>query len=63
MAKTNRFDVREWVRVLHPEFLGYEGTVSSWIRIEERILYLIDEKYQFWEEELDKLAHTKIPHQ
>ena len=59
MAKTNRFEVREWVRVFsaHPEFPGYEGKVSSWQRVEDRILYLIDGKYQFWEEELEKLAH------
>ncbi len=59
MAKINRFEVREWVSVLsdHPEFPGYSGTVSSWQRVEDRILYLIDGKYQFWEEELEKLAH------
>ncbi len=63
MAKTNRFEVREWVSVLstHPEFPGYSGTISSWQRVENRILYLIDEKYQLWEEELEKLAHRKIP--
>ncbi len=56
----NKFEVRESVRVKPSEestlSAGYEGVVTAWCQIKRRYLYLIDERYEFWEHQLEKLV-------